>query len=67
MIDDRLFNPKTLFARVRSFVRGEASDRGDAPMLIVAWREMTSGESGVSVLASSVSASCTESPSSPTT
>jgi|MDSW01.2.fsa_nt_gb hypothetical protein len=36
-------------------------------MLIVAWREMTSGESGVSVLASSVSASCTESPSSPTT
>ena len=38
----------------------------NAPMLMVAWRLMTSGDSGVSVEASRVSASWIDSPSSPT-
>lgn len=46
---------------------GRGSFRRDAPMLMVAWRLMTSGVSGVRVDASSEFASWIASPSSPTT
>ena len=61
-----LFNPRPSKPKVRLGATGSISAR-DAPMLMVAWRLMTSGVSGVRVDASSEAASWIDSPSSPTT